>query len=89
MKKTNILLAGLAMMAGGLQAAPSANVTVNNGNNIEVNAKQSRERKVIKQEKEIDFDGIGGINHIQWNAGTPPKQYGQWLQSNRRQKWNK
>lgn len=77
MKKTNILLAGLAMMAGGLQAAPAANVTVNTGNSIEISAKQSREKKVIKQEKEIEFSGTGGINHIDWHAGTPPKQYGE------------
>ena len=30
-----------------------------------------------------------GINGIEFDYGTPPKQYGQWLQSTRRQKWTK
>lgn len=88
MKKSNVLLAGLAMLAGGLQAAPSNNLIVKN-NTITVSPKQAKEKKIVKQEKEIEFSGTGGIETKLWDGGTPPKYYGQWLQSNGRQKWNK
>jgi hypothetical protein len=88
MKNKNILVASMAMLAGVLQAKPSNNLSLKN-NIITVSAKQIKEKKVTKQEKEIKFNGFGGINQTFWDGGRPPKQYGQWLQERKKQKWNK
>lgn len=47
----------------------------------------------LKAEKEMRKEWFGWDGILSWirpeTNGTPPKQYGQWLQSTGRQKWNK
>ena len=88
-KLKTTLLAAVGMIGAGLQATPTASINMSKTNDITVSAKRNQEKKVIKQEKEIEFNMTGGLNYIDWHAGTPPKQYGQWLQYNKKQIWNK
>ena len=91
MKKRNILtaLAGLVLGFGGAvqlnATAPAPVRTV-----ITVNAdKEAPPKQRIKQTREIGLDGTGGLDFPFYDRGRSPKEYGQYLQATRRQKWNK
>lgn len=86
MKKNYRALAAIAALAlGGVsQAAP-----VKVSETQKLSDKQEIVVQKKKQTKEISFDGFGGIVNSNYFAGTPPKQYGQYLQRIGRQKWTK
>lgn len=88
MKKSASLLAAMATlaMAGAAQALP---VKADKSAGVQQTSKQTHRRKHHSTAREIRFNGFGGLEHTPFDAGTPPKVYGQYLQRSGKQKWTK
>lgn len=91
MKNSRMSLAALALVMGGLGQLPTQTVEAKSASvkTIQLQDKSDKPTQNVRQEKEIKLDGTGGIEYRNWDAGTPPKVYGQWLQQTGRQKWTK
>jgi len=88
MKKRRLGMAALALLAGGLgQMTPTAL----NAKTVEITqqAKQELPKQTRETRRQILPDGFGGLDFPPVDHGRSPKEYGQWLQYNRKQKWSK
>jgi hypothetical protein len=89
MKRKTMSLAAIAALAfgGATQALPTQ--FQSNEKTIEIQSKQNLPKHQRTNRREILPDGTGGIV-IPWiDNGRSQKEYGQWLQYNRKQKWDK
>jgi len=80
MKRKTMSLAAIAALAlgGAAQAMPS-----------QIQSKQTLPKQQRSNQREILPDGTGGVVFPWVDYGRSPKEYGQWLQYNRKQKWSK
>ena len=88
MKKRKFGMAALALLAGGLgQMTPSAL----NAKTVEAvqQSKQELPKPTRETRRQILPNGSGGVDIPFIDHGRSPKEYGQWLQANRKQKWCK
>jgi hypothetical protein len=89
MKRNAMSLAAIAALVfgGAAQAIPTQ--MESNQKTIEIQSKQTLPKHQRSNRREILPDGTGGVV-IPWiDHGRSPKEYGQMLQFNRRQKWIK
>lgn len=92
MKRKFSSLAALAvLMAGGSTQAvqPIQSAQTEKTTTVQAPAKVVSERKTIVNNREILPDGSGGLIMPNYYFARTPKEYGQWLQANGRQKWTK
>lgn len=87
-KGLKVLMGAAALLAGGIsQAATPTTQTAKTA--IEINQKQTVEHKKVKQSREVAPDMQGGLRFDYYDRGRSPKEYGMYLQSTGRQKWDK
>jgi hypothetical protein len=80
----------LALAALSLASVTDATVTAQPTEQKQtVQNEKALPTKQIKQEREIKYNNLGGIEYTPFDGGTPPKYYGQHLQSIGQQKWIK
>lgn len=92
MKKINqVLAAGLAVatMGVGMPGVTVLPTATKTDNTIQAPTKKSMPVQVQTQQQQINILPGGHIDYKPYNAGTPPKQYGQYLQRMGKQKWVK
>jgi hypothetical protein len=89
MKRKTMSLAAIAALAfgGASQAMPTQ--IQSNQKIIEIQSKQTLPKQQRSNQREILPDGTGGVVFPWVDYGRSPKEYGQWLQYNRKQKWSK
>lgn len=88
MKRSRVgVMAMAALMMGGLsQAAP---VEVKDINATSQQSKQELPKQTRETRRQILPDGTGGVYMPMLDHGRSPKEYGIYLQYNRKQKWSK
>ena len=87
MKSKALAAIAMAIASAGMGAVPQ-NVPTNQTQNQRHNEAVEKAPVTVRQGKPTALNPTGGYTEL-LNVGRSPKEYGQWLQYNRRQKWNK
>lgn len=90
MKKQS--LAALAILSAtlGMGATPSSVPQQSNQQHQQRNNEAvERNPTTVRQGRATALNPTGGMTYLFRPSGTPPKQYGQWLQGAGKQKWNR
>ena len=83
------VLTAAAVAIASLAQTNDVNANVQTQQKQIVQDKQGN-KKEVAQTREIKVDPLtGGLYSGFYDRGRSPKEYGQWLQSTGRQKWNK
>lgn len=75
-----------ALLFGG--TAQSATPVAETKSGIEISAK-NKEEKYPNNRREIVPNGYGGLSFSSYDGGHSPKEFGEYLQRNGLQKWNR
>jgi flagellar basal body L-ring protein FlgH len=94
MKKTILALGSLLAMGLGMSTtvqpkAPSTNETTVSSKTDNNQTEKNTVNDNMKNEKSYNFKKAYEPMFMDYKPTCPPKQYGMWLQQNRRQKWTK
>jgi len=89
MKKLNLLAAAGIMAATlGVSATPQTVPSESQSNTRKSNDAVEKPARTVRQGRATALNPTGGMTYLFPSSGRSPKVYGQWLQSNGRQKWN-
>lgn len=88
-KLTQVLTAGLAVATMGVGVPRHTELKTNVNVQEQAPSKKAVNAPVQSNQQVINIQPGGHLDYKPYDAGTPPKQYGQYLQRIGKQKWIK